>query len=90
MGKPKSPWIAAFLNFTIWGLGYIYISHRKVLGTGLVIVEFFNFIILVTIPSSILLSSSELFFLWLSFIWAALSLLFAIDVYRETVEINKI
>jgi len=90
MGAKKSPWAAAFLNFVIWGSGYLYINHRKVLGAGLVIVTFFNFIILMTLPQSIILSSSELFFLWLSFIWIALSVLFAIDVYRETQELNKI
>lgn len=90
MSYGKSPWIAAFLNFVIWGSGYVYIKHRMVLGVGLVIVTFFNFIILMMIPDVIILRSSELFFLWLSFIWVALSVLFAIDVYRETEELNRI
>ncbi len=90
MSYGKSPWIAAFLNFVVWGSGYLYIRHRMVLGVGLVIVTFFNFAILMTIPETMILSSSELFFVWLSFIWVALSVLFAIDVYRETEELNKI
>ncbi len=90
MSYGKSPWIAAFLNFVIWGSGYIYIKHRMILGVGLVIVTFINFFILITIPDTIILRSSELFFIWLSFIWVALSMLFAIDVYKETEELNKI
>jgi hypothetical protein len=90
MSYGKSPWIAAFLNFVVWGSGYLYVRHRMVLGVGLVIVTFLNFVILMTIPDVIILSSSELFFIWLSFIWVALSVLFAIDVYRETEELNKI
>ena len=90
MSYGKSPWIAAFMNFVVWGSGYIYIRHRMVLGAGLLLVMFFNVSILLAIPDVIILSSSELFFLWLSFIWAALSVLFAVDVYRETQELNRI
>jgi len=90
MSYGKSPWIAAFLNFVVWGLGYIYIRHRMVLGAGLLLVAVVNFITLVFMPSEILLPSSELFYVWLSFIWVALSLLFALDVFRETKELNKI
>ena len=86
----RSPWLAAFLNFVIWGLGYVYIGHRMILGLGLVIVSILNFLILISIPETILLSGAELFSMWLSFIWIALSVLFAIDVYRETEEINAI
>lgn len=86
----KSPWLAAFLNFVVWGLGYIYIRHRMVLGGGLAIVSILNFLILISLPEVILLRGSELFSIWLSFIWIALSVLFAIDVYRETKEINAI
>jgi len=90
MSYGKSPWIAAFLNFVVWGAGYVYIRHRMVLGMGLVLVTLFNFMILVTIPDVIILSNTELFFLWFSLIWFALSVLFAIDVYKETTELNKI
>jgi len=86
----RSPWFAAFLNFIIWGSGYVYIGHRLILGIGLVIVSVLNFLILLSIPEAILLQGSELFSLWLSFIWIALSFLFAVDVYRETKEINAI
>jgi hypothetical protein len=86
----KSPWLAAFLNFAVWGSGYLYMGHRRVLGAGLLAVTFVNFFILVTIPSVVLLPTSELFFVWLSFIWAALSLLFAADAYREADQLQKI
>lgn len=90
MSYGKSPWIAAFLNFVVWGSGYIYIRHRMVLGTGLLLVAVVNLITLVSMPAAIILPSSELFYVWLSFIWVALSLLFALDVFRETKELNKI
>jgi hypothetical protein len=90
MSYGKSPWIAAFLNFVVWGLGYIYIRHRMVLGAGLAIITAINFITLISIPAVILLPTSELFFMWLSFIWVALSVLFAIDAYVETMELNRI
>lgn len=89
MGAAKSPWIAAFLNFVIWGSGYIYLKHRIFLGTGLLLVMLFNFAILISIPNEIILSSSELFFIWLSFIWVALSVLFAVDVYREAMDLSQ-
>ncbi|MFH1237114.1 MAG: hypothetical protein V1648_01775 [Candidatus Aenigmatarchaeota archaeon] len=90
MSYGKSPWIAAFLNFVTWGAGYIYIRHRMVLGTGLLLVTIINFMILVSMPAEIILPSSELFYVWLSFIWVALSLLFAVDAFMETQDLNKI
>jgi hypothetical protein len=90
MSYGKSPWIAAFLNFVFWGSGYVYIKHRMILGIGLVFVYILNFLILLSLPDVILLRSSELFFIWLSFIWFAMSILFALDVYKETEEMNKI
>jgi len=86
----RSPWLAAFLNLILWGSGYVYIGHRMILGIGLVVVSVLNFLILLSIPETILLRGSELFSLWLSFIWIALSFLFAADVYREANEINAI
>jgi len=90
MSYGKSPYLAAFLNFMVWGSGYLYIKHRKILGSGLVLVTFLNFAILMTIPEIVLLRTSELFFIWLSFLWALMSILFAIDVYMETKELNSI
>ena len=90
MSYGKSPWMAAFLNFVFWGAGYVYIRHRMILGIGLVFVYVMNFLILLSLPESMLLRSSELFFVWLSFIWIAMSILFALDVYKETQELNKI
>ncbi len=85
----RSPWMSAFLNFVAWGAGYVYMGHRKILGTGLLAVTAVNLFLLASIPSVILLPSSELFFLWLSFIWIALSLLFAADAYNEARELNR-
>ncbi|MEM2954871.1 MAG: hypothetical protein QW625_02910 [Candidatus Nanoarchaeia archaeon] len=90
MVSNKSPWLAAFLNFVFWGSGYVYIKHRMVLGIGLMLITIFNLLILLTIPYIILLSNTELFFVWLSFLWFAMSLLFAFDVYKEAKELNKI
>ncbi len=90
MSYGKSPWIAAFLNFVFWGTGYVYIRHRMFLGVGLLFIFILNFLIIMAIPNMILLRNSELFFIWLSFIWFVLSLLFAVDVYKETEELNRI
>lgn len=90
MSYGKSPWVAAFLNFVVWGSGYVYARHRMILGVGLIIVTFVNLLILLSIPELIILRSSELFFIWFMFIWLSLSLLFAIDAFKETSELNAI
>ena len=90
MSYGKSHWIAAFLNFVLWGSGYIYIKHRMFLGVGLIVVYVVNFLILLSIPNIILLRTSELFFIWISFMWVALSALFAVDAFIETKELNTI
>lgn len=90
MSREKSPWIAAFLNFIFWGAGYLYIRHRMILGIGLTVIMAMNFMILISIPAAILLPMSELFFVWLSFVWAALSAIFAFDAYREAAELARI
>lgn len=89
MSRGKSPWLAAFLNFIIWGSGYVYIGRRMILGAGLVMVSILNLIIIISLPKTILLHGSELFSLWLSFIWIMLSVLFAVDVYMEAKGINE-
>lgn len=33
----KKPWLAALLNFFIWGLGYLYLGKRKNFGVLLII-----------------------------------------------------
>ncbi len=89
MSPGRNPWIAAFLNLVFWGSGYVYIKHRRVLGAGLLFVFFMNLSLLLTIPYSILLYYSELLFIWGMFMWALLSMIFAIDVFYETREIRK-
>ena len=37
----KKPWLAALLNFFIWGLGYLYLRKRVYLGVLLILVELF-------------------------------------------------
>lgn len=90
MGYGKSPWTAAFLNFVFWGSGYMYVRHRRVLGAGLVLVYMFNIAILLSIPDVVLLRNSEIFFIWISFLWLSLSALFAVDVFMETKELNAL
>ncbi len=89
MKHRRNPWFAAFLNFILWGLGYLYIKHRRFLGVGLVIVFLLNTSLLMTIPYSMLLSYSEMLSIWGMFTWFLLSLLFAVDVFRETKELRK-
>lgn len=85
----KNPWVAAFLNIVTWGAGYLYIGHRKFLGGGLVIVFFLNVMILASIPYVILLTYSDMFLVWGMFVWAMLSALFSIDVFKEARELGK-
>lgn len=33
----KNPWIAAILNFILYGLGYVYVGKRVVFGVGLLL-----------------------------------------------------
>jgi hypothetical protein len=37
----KRPWLAAVLNFFIWGLGYWYVGRKRFLGVILFIIELF-------------------------------------------------
>jgi len=90
MAYGKSAFLAALLNFFVWGAGYLYIGHRMLLGAGLTAISILNMTILLSLPESVLMMGSELFSMWLSFIWIALGLLFAEDVYRETNEMNKV
>ena len=89
MGYGKSPILAALFNFFIWGAGYLYIGHRMILGTGLTLISLLNIVILLSLPESVLIQGSELFSMWLSFIWVALGALFAEDVYQETNQLNS-
>jgi hypothetical protein len=86
----RNPWVAAFLNIITWGAGYLYIGHRRVLGAGLLIVFLLNVMVLISIPYVVLLTYSEMFFIWGMFVWSMLSALFAIDVFNETRELRKI
>ena len=89
MKHRRNPWLAAFLNFVIWGSGYVYIKHRRFLGAGLIVVFLLNISLLISIPYNMLLSYSEMFFMWVMFMWFLFSLLFAVDVFRETKELRK-
>lgn len=37
--RKKRPWLAAFLNFFLWGVGYVYAGKKKVFGAGLLLAE---------------------------------------------------
>ena len=41
--KKKNPWVAATLNFFVWGLGYVYIRKKVPFGIGLIIINVFGF-----------------------------------------------
>lgn len=90
MNYGKSPWTAAFLNFLLWGAGYIYIRHRMVLGVGLTLVNVINLSFMLSLPRAVFTMSLDIFFTWLSVFWVIMSSLLALDVYRETKEINSI
>ena len=77
MAGKKNPWIAAILNFLLFGLGYLYVGVRT------------NFALLLVISYVIALLDSFIFsvpisyssFFWLSYV--LISLGFAIDAYNE-------
>jgi len=71
----KKPWLAALLNFIIWGLGYLYVGERKNFGILLVIGE----ILLIGLTATQPLGLSELLALPGSII---ISLAFAYDGYK--------
>ena len=89
-GKRKNPITAAALNFLIWGLGYLYIGKRTVLGIGF-LTAYVSFIIYIVVvfqlpplpptPYDDSYAIAGLLFLLYQFM---ISATLAYDAYRET------
>ena len=90
----KSPAIAAVLNFSFWGLGYVYMGER--LGTALV---FYNIIltislILISITANFIFNIKAMFYDFGAFEVALISslliisIIFAWHAYGMTKEMN--
>ena len=76
----KNPWIAAILNFLLYGAGYAYIGKKKGFGMALI----FAWIILRTADIKFFLSvGAHPTWLILMAGLAILQLTFAIDAYNE-------
>ncbi|MBI5803178.1 hypothetical protein HY448_00650 [Candidatus Pacearchaeota archaeon] len=77
--QKKSPWLAAILNFLLFGLGYIYVGKRVAFGIGLIIA---------TIIYTGLTWNYE--YTWVDLMFGvAIGLLFAYDGYKTAEEVNK-
>ena len=81
--KGKKPWLAALLNFLVWGLGYLYAGRRKAFGTLFVIGFLLSFLI-----SDEMLNFST--FDWIITIvsYLIMSIAFAYDAYETAKEAN--
>ena len=75
----KNPWIAAVLNFLLYGLGYIYNGKRIVFGAGLIVLGLAEYFLFFEAFNSAAGLALILLF----------SLLFAYDAYNEALELNK-
>ncbi len=75
--RKKNPWIAAILNFILYGLGYLYLGKRRALGGGLLVSD---------VILSIFLLGSQLpgtTFAGLTVGFLIMGLALAYDAYRE-------
>jgi hypothetical protein len=90
----KNPWIAAVLNFMLYGLGYVYVGKRKVFGWILLLGHLVSFVTLgyslefpiTTYP----LSGAALAYSRLAIIGALiLEAAFAYDAYQLAEEFNR-
>ena len=78
--KNKNPYLAAVLNFFFWGIGYLYIGKRRVLGIGLLLVEIFWHI------PWLILGFTGIFgfpYIFSSIAMTILSIVIAYDAYSE-------
>ena len=78
----KKPWLAALLNFVIWGLGYLYVGKRKNFGIMLVI----GAILVLVLTATLELSLADILSLPGSVI---ISFAFAYDGYKTAQEVNQ-
>ena len=87
----KNPKIAAALNLIFWGLGFIYVGRRVVLGVALIFAELLFCLSYFTAFPEILSGtglklSSSLFMVF----WVFLTVLLIYDSYRDAEEFNKL
>lgn len=86
MPNIRNPWIAAVLNLLFFGLGYIYNGKRIRFGLGLVSAWF-----LILIAEILIYLTHKVFDEW-TLLFSGLVVLhicFAIDGYKEAVDIKK-
>ncbi len=88
MAKKKNPWIAAVLNFFIWGLGYLYNGKRIALGAGLlvgdILLNISIFLTLLNLPTEISTSQIDEVSGWLIILsFVLISITLAYDAHRE-------
>ncbi len=79
----KNPWVAAFLNFFISGLGYIYSGRRTLFGVLLVASELILLVWILRASDDIRPYFSDI---WMIVAGLIASVAFAVDVYREVKE----
>jgi hypothetical protein len=81
----KRPWLAALLNFFIWGLGYLYVNKKKGLGIMLIAIQIF-------VSGGLLLQVAEIHgsfeFLNYSFLSLLLSGYLAFDAHKLAKDSN--
>ncbi|MBI4170949.1 MAG: hypothetical protein HY514_04590 [Candidatus Aenigmarchaeota archaeon] len=77
MPKRKNPWIAAILNFILWGLGYLYNGKRLALGLLLLIGDMMQNIIWLFVGADLPLMLAAV----ISFVLISIGL--AYDAFKE-------
>jgi hypothetical protein len=95
--QKKNPFIAAILNFLLWGLGYVYNGKRMALGIGLILGSllwsvFFVYVMSTPLPESSTPASPTPFSIipFLPFLGnLIITIALAYDAYREAKQINK-
>jgi hypothetical protein len=82
----KNPWIAAILNFFLYGAGYVYNGKSKGLGLALILA----WLVLRTADIRIYLDATSLnnWFILMAGL-AILQLTFAIDGFKQAKQINS-
>jgi hypothetical protein len=89
MRSRKNPWIAAILNFFIWGLGYQYVGSKRVgFRTGLIVAEVLAIIMAVLVGAIEAFAGVEtrLTDLLISWPYVITGLAFAWDAYKDALE----
>lgn len=82
--KDKKPWLAALLNFLIWGLGYLYVGKRKTFGVLFIIAFVLSFFIP---DESLNFSAFDWIIVLIAYLLMAIA--FAYDAYGTAQEVNE-